>query len=163
MRIAIFLLLFIFISSLALILLFVPSLFYTKVKNDTINNQLVLTKQKNINNGGDPITFIKNVNRLSLTLSDNSKSLVGYSDIVNKIVSLKNKDIKILSIVVTTRNDTGDKMISIDGIANTRDSLTLFDHDIKIDGFFSNVIFPISNFINSSNSDFSATMVYKNK
>jgi hypothetical protein len=157
LRITIFLSLFIFVSSLILISLFLPSFFYTKLKDTSINNQLELAKQKNLNNGVDPIVFIKNVNRLSVALSDNST--VQYSDIIDKVMSLKNKDIKILSISISEDNSSGGKKVLINGIANTRDSLTLFDKDIRVDGFFNTVVFPISNFIKSTNSEFSATLV----
>lgn len=158
LRISIFLLVFIFISSLILISLFIPSFFFAKYKNDTVNSQLESAKQKNINNGEDPIAFIKNVNRLSVALSDNAGPIVSHSNIINKIVSLKNKDIKILSIIITDENDKGGKTVLLNGIAKTRDSLTAFNNDIKSDGFFSSVVFPVSNFIKSADSEFSATL-----
>ena len=157
-RTIIFLLAYILISSLILILLFTPSFFFAKYKNDAIDNQSELIKQKNINTNEDPIAFIKNINKLSSALSLSNVSTITYGDIVNKIVSLKNKDIKILSINITEENDTNNKNISINGIANTRDSLTLFEKDLKTDGYFSSVIFPVSSFIKSSDSTFSATL-----
>ena len=96
---------------------------------------------------------------LSKSLSSNEVKNMTYNDIVNKIVSLKNKDIKIFSIDITEGDAITDKEITIKGIANTRDSLTLFEKDIKTDGFFSNVLFPVSNFIKNSDSEFSATLI----
>jgi len=163
LRVIVFLLLFVFLSSLILISLFVPSFFFAKYKNETINNQLELTKQKILNKSEDPTILIKNVNRLVVALSDNAAPKINYSDIINKIVSLKNKDIKISSINITEETNTNSKKILINGVAKTRDGLTLFDKEIRVDGFFENVIFPVSNFIKSSNSEFSATLTYKNK
>jgi len=158
LRFTSFLLLIIFISSLILISLFAPSYFFVKYKNDTINNQLISNRQKSLDKNNDPIAFIKNVNRLSVALSDNNNSNVTYSDIVKKIVSFKNKDIKILSINITDDN-AGGKKILLNGIANTRDGLTSYAEDVKIDGFFKSVVFPVSNFIKSFNSEFSATLI----
>ncbi|MFA5651951.1 MAG: hypothetical protein WC933_01150 [Candidatus Paceibacterota bacterium] len=163
LRVTVFLLLFVFLSSFVLISLFVPSFFFAKYKNDTVNSQLELTKQKNINKDGDPTIFIKNVNRLVVALSNNNVSNMAYSDIINKVVSLKDKDIKISSINISEEANTNSKKILINGIAKTRDSLTLFDKEIRVDGFFESVIFPVSNFIKSTNSEFSATLIYKNK
>jgi hypothetical protein len=162
LRVIIFLFIFIFVSSLVLISLFMPSFFLAKYKINAISSQLESIKQENISKGEDPISFIKNVNRLSLALSDNSNSALIYSDIISKIVYLKNKDIKILSISISNDN-ANNKTILISGTASTRDSLTLYERDIKTDGFFSSVVFPVLYFIKSSDSDFSATLVYKNK
>jgi len=157
LRVIAFLLLFMFISSLILISLFIPSFFFAKFKNDTINNQLISTQQKSADKGEDPVLFIKNVNRLSISLS-NTNTKATYSDIIKKIVSLKNKGIKISSIVISQESNASKKIL-INGVAKTRDSLTLFDKEIRIDGFFSNVTFPVADFIKSTDSEFSATLI----
>ncbi len=158
LRVTIFLCLFVFVSSLVMSLMFMPSFFFVKYKNDTVNGQLLSIKQKNIDKGEDPIAFIKNINKLSLALSDNAGTNITYADIISKIVSLKKKEIKISSIDITEDNITRSKKVSLNGVASTRDSLTLFSKDIKTDGFFTSVVFPVTNFIKSSNSEFSATL-----
>jgi hypothetical protein len=157
LRVTAFLLLFIFVSSLILISLFIPSFYFVNYKNDTINIQLESIKQKTINKSDDPVKFIKNVNRLSIALSDNSTSSIRYSELVNKITLLRNKDIKIKSIEISKDISGGVKMY-INGIAATRDGLTMFDKAIKVDGSFKEVIFPVSNFYQPVNSEFSATL-----
>ena len=155
LRIVVFSLIFIFIASLTLILLFMPSFFFVKYKNETINIQLESVKQKNVDKGGDPISFIKKTNKLSTVLSDDVN--LAMTDIVNKVISLKNKNIKILSISISSNIANGETIL-INGIANNRDSLTLYKEDIENDGFFEKVVFPVSNFIKNSNSEFSATL-----
>ncbi len=149
---------FIFISSIILISLFFPSVFFAKYKNDTTSNQLESIKQKNAYNGEDPVLFIKKVNGLVGALSDDADAKLSYSEIIKKIISLKNKDIKILSFIIEKSNPVGKKII-INGIANTRDSLTLFNKNITADGSFESVVFPVSDFIKSSDSQFSATLI----
>lgn len=163
LRVVFYLLMFIFLSNIVLIILFTPSFFFAKYKNDTLNSQLESVKQKNITNGDDSVAFIKNMNTLSTVLSADSKFILADSDIIKKIVSLKNNNIKILSITITKENELGDKKILLSGIANNRDSLSLYEREIKIDGTFHSVIFPVSNFIKSSDLDFSVTLNYKNK
>lgn len=163
LRITVFLLLFIFGSSLILISLFFPSFFFVKYKNDTVNSQLELVKQKNISKGEDPIVSINNVNILSVALAGDANSALSYSEIIKKIVSLKNDGIKISSIAISKENSTGIKNVLINGIADTRDSLSLYENNIKTDGYFDSVIFPVSNFIKSSNAEFSITLTYRNK
>jgi len=158
LRVSIYLLLFIFVSTIILISFFIPSFFFTKYKNDTVTSQLLSIKQKNSNLSEDPIVFIKKINNLAPVLSNNVSPLT-YSDIVSKIVSLKNNDIKILSITITKETNTGGKRIILGGVANTRDSLTLFNKDLESDGFFNQVTFPVSNFIKSLDAEFSATLI----
>lgn len=162
LRAVVLLLIFIFISSIFLISLFAPSFFFVNYKNNTLNNQLTATKQADVSKEADPIVFIKDLNRLATALADSNMG-VNYTDIVNKIISLKNKDIKISSISINSDPTTNSKKIMVNGVANTRDSLTSYEKELKIDGFFESVDFPVSNFIKSSNSDFSATLVYKYK
>lgn len=159
LRVTIFLLVIILISVLVLISLFLPSFFFAKYKNNIISGQLESIQQKNIDKGEDPVAYIKNVNRLSTILSGGTNKTIRYRDIIDKIVSFKNKDIKILSISITQEKVLNSKKILINGIANTRNSLTLFDRDIRTDGFFSKVTFPISDFIKGSDSEFSATLI----
>ena len=163
LRTTFYLLMFIFLSSIVLTILFTPSFFFAKYKNDTLNSQLESVKQKNIVNGDDSVDFIKNLNTLSTVLSNDSQFTLTDSGIIEKITSLKNNNIKILSIVITKENELGDKKILLSGVANNRDSLSLYEREIKIDGTFHSVIFPVSNFIKSSDLDFSVTLIYKNK
>ena len=106
-------------------------------------------------NKSDAISFIKKTNKLSTVLSDDVN--LAMTDIVNKVISLKNKNIKILSISISSNIANGETIL-INGIANNRDSLTLYKEDIENDGFFEKVVFPVSNFIKNSNSEFSATL-----
>ena len=158
LRVSVFLLVFILVSSVVLISLFVPSFFYAKYNNDAIAEQLKVSEQNISNTGGDPIALIKNVNDLSSILSSlDLVAPISYGEIINKIVSIKNKDIKILSINIA-EDDTGTKTISINGTSNTRDSLIAFEDVLVSDGSFNNINFPVSDFIQSSNSQFSATL-----
>lgn len=162
LRVIALLLISLFISSLILISLFAPSFFFVSYKNNTVKNQLESIKQENVDKGVDPMLFIKNVNKLVVSLSPSSTG-VGYTEIINKIVNIKNNDIKISSIDIVDDKGTNSKKILLNGIASTRDSLTSYEKEIKIDGFFDSIIFPVSNFIKSTDSEFSATLIYKNK
>jgi len=159
LRLFVYLLTFIFISTLVLISCFFPSFFFAKYKSGIVNKQLESVRQKSANNNDDPIAFIKNVNKLSAVLSDKNVAGTTYVDVIKKIVLLKNKDIKISSITINEENIAGGKKILLSGTANTRDSLTLFENYLKTDGYFNSVIFPVSDFIKGSNSDFSITLI----
>lgn len=156
-------LIFSLISSLMLSALFIPSYFFVNLKNDNFKNQLQLIKEKTAYKGEDPILYIKNVNRLSVALSDDIKTDIKYSDLISKIVDLKNKNIQISSINITNDEKTINKKILLGGNAITRDGLTLYEKELKTDGFFDSVIFPVSNFLQSENSQFSATLIYQYK
>lgn len=157
LRVSIYFLSFTLISSIILTALFFPSFFFVRLKSKTIEAQLSSIKQQTANKGDDPVVFIKNVNRLSVALAENTNIKAKNSEIIDTIVSLKNKDIQITSIDIEP-NITGQKKVIISGFAKTRDALTAFDKEIRVSGFFSNVVFPVSNFIKSSDSDFIATL-----
>jgi hypothetical protein len=156
-------LIFSLISSLLLSALFIPSYFFVNLKNNNFKNQLQLIKEKIAYKGEDPILYIKNINRFSIALSDDTKIDVNYSDLIGKIVDLKNKSIQISSIDITDNEKESGKQILLGGNAITRDGLTLYEKELKTDGFFNSVIFPVSNFLQSTNSQFTATLIYQYK
>ena len=156
-RIAVCFLTFVFLSAVLLIILFVPSFFFAKYKSDTIKTQFESIQQKNIDQKTDPTKLIRDVNKLSIIFSNEAGSQVTSGDIIAKIISLKNKNIKISSMTITEKDDGG-REISLAGTANTRDDLTTFAGNIKTDGFFKSLTFPLSDFIKSVNSEFTATL-----
>lgn len=153
---------FFFVINIILITFFMPSYFYAKYKNNTINDQLLSLQDENATKGEDPVGFMKNINKLSIALSNDQNFTITYNDIVDKIISYKDKDIKIQMISISQEKNE-DKKVQLSGIAKTRDSLTSFSTNMKTDGFFSSVVFPVSNFLKSSDLEFSATLIYKNK
>lgn len=157
LRVCTVLLIFIFISISVLISLFLPSFFFVKFKNNTIAKQLETTKRENVGKGEDPVSIIRDTNRLAIALSDTPSHDIKNNEIIGKIISLKNDGIKISSISIDT-NITGGRKIIISGFSNKRDNLTLFDKEIRTEGSFSSVSFPVSNFIKSTDSDFTATL-----
>jgi hypothetical protein len=161
LRLSFFLLLFIFLSSIILISLFAPTFFYAKIKDNAFQQQFASVEQENASKGVDPVAFVKNVNVLATSLALKSDP-TDYSDIINKIVSLKNKDIKILSISISEDTPTTEKIL-LNGIAGERDSLTDYENALETDGFFNSISFPVTDFIQDSNSGFFATLIYKNK
>ncbi len=152
----------ILIISLVITILFLPSFFFSKYKNISLNNQLQSVKTESSSLIDDPILLIKNTNKFVQIFAQDNISPIKSTDIINKITSLKNKDIKILSINIRASADINfARTIQISGVANTRDSLTLFEKAIKDDGFFYSVIFPVANFIKSTDSAFTATLTLK--
>jgi len=161
-RILIMLLIFLFFAVVLLISLFIPSIIFSKYKNQTVKNQLESIKITNINENQDPIELIKKINTMIGILSGGNTVSLLMSNTIQKIISLKNKDIEILSISISDNSTSSEKII-INGIAKTRDGLTLFDKDLKNDGLFYSVDLPISNLIKNTNAQFTITLIYNKK
>jgi len=143
-----------FVSLLVLIILFIPSAIFSKYKYNSLTIQLNSIKATYQNTNEDPTALIKKINTLTRLLSvpDN---FVSNSDVIKKIVALKSDNIKIISFSIMKADSV--RKISISGTALSRDDLTLFDKNLKKDGFFSNVNLPISDLIKDG-SDFNITM-----
>lgn len=156
LRVGIYLSLFVFLSSLMLIAFFAPSFFFVKYKDETIQKQLESINQTNLNKAEDPIAAIKNINKFSTIFPKENTQKNSYKDIIDKIISLKNNNIKIYYINI--EQGAKNKKIIVNGVANTREGLTTFNNSLKTDGFFSEVSFPVTDFIKSSNADFTATL-----
>lgn len=157
MRVIVYFLFFVFLTILFLTVFFMPSYFFVKYKYETVDQQLSLMNKKSAGKIEDPITYIKNVNKFLTVLTTDSKDKVAYKSVVDKIISLKNQNIKIYSIIIDG-NQKGDKII-LNGIAKTREGLTDFNNKLKLDGFFDSVDFPVASFIKSTDAEFSATLI----
>ena len=153
---------FILTATLLLIILFLPSFFFIKYKNTTLTDQSLSVQKQAINVSTDPIILIKNANKLLVALTPDFSTDLSFSHIIDKVISLKNSGIKILSIQISNDiNKTDNKIVVVGGVANTRDDLTLFQKDIINDGYFKNVLFPVANFIKNADSEFTATITLK--
>lgn len=158
-RVTIYFLLFTFFSLIILISLFLPSNFYSKYKNDNVSSQLSSIINKIGESSEDPIEIIKDVNKFTSVFSDEEDRIL-FSNIIEKIISLKNKNIRITSFSLI--NDTLSSVkIIINGVSGSRDSLTSFDKDLKKDGYFQSIELPVSNLIKNIDSDFTMTLIYK--
>ena len=158
-RVAIYFLLFGLFSLVILVSLFLPSNFYSKYKNINVSQQLSSIKEGVGKNSEDPIKTITGVNKFIKVFSDDGRGML-FSDIINKIISLKNKKIKI-SLFSINKSKDGSLDIIIKGISDTRDDLTSFDKELKKDGYFQSVELPVSDLIKNIDSDFTITLTYK--
>jgi len=153
---------FLSVSVVVLIFLFVPSAIFSKYKNKTVNNQLESIKAESMNKNQDPTELIKKINAMVSILFDDKSSTIPMTDMIEKIISLKNKNIQISNISIS-KNEKGSENITLSGVAKTRDDLTDFNNSLKSDGFFASVDLPISALIKNTNAQFSIKLVYNKK
>ena len=150
------------LAVIVLIFLFIPSAIFSKYNNKTVNNQLESSRGASMSKSQDPTELIKKINTMVGILSDSKSSPILMSDMITKIISLKNKGILISNISIS-KDNKGTENISISGVAKTRDNLTEFNNDLKNDGTFSTVDLPISALIKNTNAQFSIKLVYNKK
>lgn len=161
-RVNIVLLAFILLAVIILIILFVPSAIYSKYKNATVSNQFLITKANNPNDIQNPIELIKKLNSMITILSSQKGISILMSDMVQKILSIKNKNIQLTNISISKDNDTIEKIV-LSGVAKTRDDLTQFNNDLKNDGSFASVDLPITALIKNTDAQFTVTLTYNKK
>jgi len=158
LRVFIYFFIFLFFAFIILFSLFMPSVFHSEYKKDNISQQLNYVKKQVGPNNTDSIEIIKRVNILGGMLIDIKTSR--FSEIIEKIISLKNSGIKINSISVLN-NDESTIKISINGLSKTRENLTSFDKELKKSELFQSVNLPVSNLIKNTEADFSMNLIYK--
>jgi hypothetical protein len=158
-RFLILLFVFIFIAGIFLIVLFSPSFIFSTYKDQTVKNQLASAGILQQSNDNDPMRIIKNANALLPVLSDEDASGMLTSDLIQKIVSLKNQNVHIQSIAMTDISGAS-KTFVITGTADTRDDLTAYDNSLSIDGTFSHIDLPVSDLIADADNQFTITLMY---
>jgi hypothetical protein len=163
LRVFIYFLLFTFFSLIVLISLFLPSIFYSKYQNSNVSSQLLSIKGEVGEKSDDPIEIIKAINKFTeVFVNENEMNKVQFSYLINKIISLKNKNIKISSFSVAKDVNNTIKIV-LNGVSGSRDSLTSFDKDIKKEKYFQSVELPVSYLIKNIDADFTMILIYKNQ
>jgi len=158
-RVFIYFLMFSLFVLVLLISLFLPSNFHSKYKNMNVSQQLLLIKGEVGENSEDPMGIIEEINKFSKVFTF-EEDMTSFSEIVEKIVLLKNKNIKLSEFSIVEDKEESIKII-IRGISKTRESLTSFDKELKNGGYFQSVELPVSDLIKNIDSDFTITLIYK--
>lgn len=160
LRVLIFLLFFAFAASIVLTAFFLPSVFFADYKYNTVNNQTQSANLIDANKYENSASLLKKINVLTTALSYGKSTSTLDTNLIDKIISLKNANIYISSISILSDESAHVENVSLSGISGDRDDLTLFYNDLKSDGSFQNVVLPVSNLIEDANAPFTITFSY---
>ncbi len=161
LRTSIFLLLFVFASSFVLIAFFLPSFFFAEYKYKTIGDQAQSVNLTNADKYENSSSIVKKINGMANALSYGKSESALTTDLIDKIISLKNSNITISAISISSNAGANVKNIVINGTSGNRDDLTVFYNNLKGEGSFQNVILPVSSLIQSTGASFTITLSYK--
>ncbi len=139
--------------------LLLPSYFISSVKKNIINTKLELQKQEPVPTlDSETLKALSDLNeKLNLAEKNNKEKYIVSTHVVNEVILKKMFDIKITRIAYSNAVNIG-KIITVNGVAVSRERLLLFRKALEDDPAFSKVNLPISNFIKGSNIQFSLTL-----
>ena len=149
-----------FVILVVSICLLLPSRFLSSIRFTAIDKQLFDAKNTSLKNESNLVLQAKNVNEIVNAMSGNIDNKYQVSSVLEKTVAAKNSDIKITSATLSV-DSSSNRILTIKGSSDSRDSLIMFVKDIKSLGLFSAVDFPVSNLINNSNVDFEIGLTLK--
>lgn len=132
----------------------VPSYVFSITENKSAEARL-LSQQKStpLEPSEDTVFLIQNINQKIKTISDIRNKKVFVSQyIIDQLVQNKPSEIKINQITYTS--SSGEYLVSIRGVAPSRDGLLSFKQYLEKNPSFKEVDLPISNFIKGSNIQF---------
>jgi hypothetical protein len=132
-----------------------PSYFLSSVNKNLINLKLEIQKNEPVPLiDQNSLTTMEDLNKkLNLIENAEKNQYLVSQRVINGIVLQKMSDIKINQISYEA-NLSGDKKISIRGIAPSRERLLLFRRALEDDVTFEKIDLPISNFVKGSNIEF---------
>lgn len=137
-----------------------PTYFLSSIKNSIISTKLenqkvepvLLPNQQTL----DTISDIDN--KLNIIELAEKNQFTVSNNIINAVILKKAPNIKITDI--SYKNDvSGNKKISIEGVAPSREALLLFRRTLEDDIAFKQIDLPISNFIKGSNIRFYLSII----
>lgn len=157
------LIVFLFVLSFSILVacvVFLPSYFFSSVKKNFANNQLMGQKAKPIPEVDQKIiSQVSNLNKQLILIGNAEKNTYVVSvKVINEIILKKMPDIKINKI--SYKNDpVSGKSIHVNGTAVNRERLLLFRQILEDDTAFKKVDLPISNFVKGSNISFYLSLI----
>ena len=160
LRLSIFFLLFAFAASLILTAFFLPSFFFADYKYKTVNDQAQSANIVDEKKYDDSASLVKKINVLTTALTYGKSESAIYTDLIDKIILLKNAYISISNISISSDESAHVENVSLSGISGDRDDLTSFYNDLKGEGSFQNVVLPVSSLIEDTNAPFTITFSY---
>ncbi len=139
--------------------LLIPSYYLATTKNDFVSSELAKleAKQLGVDQEKDIRAQINEVNKkIGMFLPDGKVEVISPAEMISKIISLKNRTVRIQSISydVTTER----LRVVVLGTADDRDSLEQFVKILKKEPSFTKVDLPIGSYVKSINIDFSVVL-----
>jgi len=145
-----------FVASVAIL----PSYFVSLVKKNFINTMLENQKNEILPPSYQKTRTVLNdfKNQLKLVENNQQESFLLSDKIIREILLKKIPEIKITEIIYDSTTNLG-KVITVKGMATSRERLLLFRQALEMDVNFKKVDLPISNFIKGSNIQFSFNLI----
>ena len=97
--------------------------------------------------------------KLNLVESAENNKFIVSEKVINSIIASKSPNIKITRIVYVEKDEsTGAKLVTISGIAPSREELLSFRQALEENSSFKNIDLPVSNFVKETNIQFTLTL-----
>ena len=138
------------------IAILVPLYIFSMTKERSAVNRLEVTKKLPLLENGQNIDeWLKSTKEKQRILAPALKKDEPY-EYFNRIISLKPEGISLKNL--SWKRDPKGTVISVNGIASTRNTLLMFEQALNNSGQFSKAALPVSNLARDKNIDFSLTI-----
>lgn len=134
-----------------------------KLNNQSLTKLLTFSDGlEDVRNANKYRNDISAANEQAKIIVNNNQQNISPTYYIDKINNLKSKKIKI-NIISVERAENSDLSISFNGSAETRSDIVDFINQLEKSGEFTEVNAPVSNFIKSTDSNFTITVVINKK
>ncbi|MFA7216574.1 MAG: PilN domain-containing protein [Candidatus Paceibacterota bacterium] len=151
---------FVIFVQLSLMVFLLPSLVLSYFKDKDLSEEVQSAKESVLSKDAAAISKVITSTNTSLDLYENLFSYPQVVPQINKIISYKNQSLKFTDFLYQSTG-TSTSLITVRGIASTRDSLVLLVRNLEESGVFYNVDLPVSNLAKDRNIDFSVSLYFK--
>ena len=140
----------IFLLSIILVIavLLITLFFIVNNQKKAQDESVFLKEHLSLQNEAEINSLVSEINSKISLLNNNQKNTKRVSEILEKVISTKTKEIKITFLSFDSNK------VSIYGTSETRTDLINFIEDLKKEPVFSRVNFPLSNFLKEGNVEF---------
>ncbi len=137
----------------------IPALFYSSLEKKLVGDHFNQNQNKlNLETSEDNKALIENLeNKISIIKNAQKNNFLVSERVINILLAKKTEGIKINEINFTS-NEKG-RSINIRGQALSREKLLLFKKNLEKDINFTKVDLPVSNFIKSTDIEFSLVLI----
>lgn len=141
-------------------IMLIPALFYASLEKKLAQNHFDQNQNKlSLDLGENNKAIIENLeNKINIVKKAKENNFLVSEKVINVLLNKKTEGIKINQISFTSDEAKG-KIININGQALSREKLLFFKKNLEKDGNFKNIDLPISNFIKSTDIEFSLILI----
>lgn len=152
---------FIIFVQISLIIFLLPILTFSYFKEKELTAETKILGDSSAYKDADAVAKVINSTNTNLALFESTLSNPQIIPFIDKVISYKTNSLTFTDFIYEYKQDEDMTLLTVRGMASTRDSLVSFVRNLEESGVWSEVDLPVSNLARDRNIDFMISLYFK--